>query len=131
MKIYIEFLRINNISTYKIYFTTVGITILTGHVLVSPKRVVARFKDLKVEEVADLWYAINFLSSVCFLQCLFNSFSPFSLVNSNNITSVKIHNMPLVVYFKKAIGFSFIVLNVVILLTRNHCLSSIQWKPSI
>jgi diadenosine tetraphosphate (Ap4A) HIT family hydrolase len=29
--------------------------VVPGHVLISPKRVVARFSELSPEEVADLW----------------------------------------------------------------------------
>lgn len=35
-----------------------------GHVLVSPKRVVARFRELSAEEVADLWWVGGWVASV-------------------------------------------------------------------
>ena len=34
-----------------------ALQVVPGHVLVSPKRVVARFAELSAEEVSDLWCA--------------------------------------------------------------------------
>ena len=44
----------------KLSFAFVNIKpVVTGHVLVSPERVVKSFEELTAEEVADLWYACN------------------------------------------------------------------------